>query len=157
MKKLSLLFSVILVATATAESLRLVLVPQQIVVSGGASPMKFDLYLYNATNSAQMVPSLESFRALYVVRSHTNSEPKLESYWRKFSQPIKDHTLKAQRVDHTVIEIDLSSEDADYIELRIEIGDQPTLTSNTVLLLCSPVSASPVESPSSPKAAVTPK
>jgi hypothetical protein len=158
MKTLSLLIGITLVATARADSLRFILVPQQIVVSPGASPTKFDLFLYNTGDSVRRVPSLEEFRALYTVRRHMSSDSKSGTDIRTFSHSIKDHTLKAKRVDHTVVEIDLSAEEGDYIELRVEIGhEERTLTSNLVLLLCSPVSASPVEPASSPKAAVTPK
>lgn len=60
--------------------------------------------------------------------------------------------LKAGRVDHAAIDIDLSFEEGDYVELRVEIGhDERTLTSNSVLLLCSP-NALPAEPESSPKA-----
>jgi hypothetical protein len=152
MTRLSLLLSIILVATAPAQSLRLILVPQQVVISRGASPKKFDLFLYNAGKSAQMVPSLESFRAFYVVRHRTNSDEQPGSELRAFSQTIKDHMLKAGKVDHTAIEIDLSLEEGDYIELRVEIGhDERTLTSNSVLLFCSS-KASPAEPASSAKA-----
>ncbi|MEY2576223.1 MAG: hypothetical protein QOF80_1710 [Verrucomicrobiota bacterium] len=158
MKIFSLLLCIILVASARAQSLRLILVPQQIEVSPAASGMKFDLFLYNAGDSAHTVPSLEEFRAFYTTYHHANSDSKSGTEIRAFNHPIKDHTLKAQRVDHTIIEIDLSSEDGDYIELRVAIGhDERTLTSNSVLLLCHPVSASPTEKPQSPKADVTPK
>ena len=136
MKTLSLLIGIILVATARADSLRFILVPQQIVVSPSATPMKFDLLLYNAGDSARRVPSLEEFRALYTVRHHMSSDSKSGTDVRTFSHPIKDHTLKAKRVDHTVVEIDLSSERGDYIELYVQIGHgERTLTSNSVLLL----------------------
>ena len=76
---------------------------------------------------------------------------------RAFSQSIKDHTLKAHGVDHTVIDIDLSSEDGDYIELQVEIGhDEHRLASNSVLLLCQPATSSPTQSPSSPTATAKP-
>jgi hypothetical protein len=157
MKRLSLLLSIVLVTTAPAQSLRLILVPQQILVSRGASPKKFDLFLYNAGKSAQTVPSLESFRAFYVVRQRTNSDERPGSELRVFSQTIKDHMLKAGRVDHTVIDIDLSLEEGDYVELRVEIGHEASaLTSNSVLLLCSPINSPSAEPASSPKATVTP-
>lgn len=157
MKRLSLMLSIILVATAPAQSLRLILVPEQILVSHGASSKKFDLFLYNAGKSAQAVPSLESFRAFYVVRERTNSGERPGSELRVFSQTIRDHMLKAGRVDHTAIDIDLSLEEGDYVELRVEIGNgERTLTSNSVLLLCSPMNSPPAEPTSSPKATVTP-
>lgn len=146
MKTLSLLLSIIVAATAQAEPLRLILVPQQLVIPRQASPMKFDLFLYNAGNGAQTVPSLEQFRALYDVRYHTKSDSKSRTDIRVFSHPIKDHTLKARGVDHTVIDIDLSPEDGDYIELRVEVGhDKRVLTSNPVLLLCSPPNSAAAE------------
>jgi hypothetical protein len=147
MKSVALLLSIILLATADAEPLRLILVPQQTVLSKGASAAKFDLFLYNGGDSAKRVPSLESFRALWVVRHHAKSDTRSGAEARAFSQSIKDHTLQAHRVDHTVIDIDLSSEDGDYIELSVEIGhDEHTLTSNSVLLLLAPA-AEPVRSP----------
>jgi hypothetical protein len=158
MKMLSLLLGIILVASARAQSLRLILVPQQIEISPAASRMKFDLFLYNASDSVQTVPSLDEFRAFYTTYHHANSDSKSATDIRAFNHPIKDHTLKAQRVDHANIEIDLSSEDGDYIELRVAIGhDERTITSNSVLLLCHPVRTSPAEPPQSPKAEVTPK
>jgi hypothetical protein len=157
MKALFTLLAVVFVATAHAEPLRLILVPQQIVVPPGVSAMKFDVFLYNPGKSARTVPSLEEFRAFYTTRRHTNSDSKSGTEIRAFSHPIKDHTLKAQSVDHTVIAIDLSSENGDYIELRVEIGhDERTLTSNLVLLLCSQVTALPAVSPASPEPAITP-
>ena len=146
MKTLSFLLSIIVAATAQAEPLRLILVPQQLVVPRQPSPTKFDLFLYNAGSTAQTVPSLEQFRALYDVRYHTKSDSKSKTDIRVFSHPIKDHTLKARGTDHTVIEVDLSPEDGDYIELRVEVGhDKRALTSNSVLLLCSPPNAAAAE------------
>jgi hypothetical protein len=148
-----LLLSIIFLATAKAEPLRLILVPQQIMLSSGASAAKFDLFLYNSGDSAQVVPPLESFRALWVLRRHGNPDVKHGAEAHAFSQSIKNHTLKAHRVDHTVIDIDLSSDDGDYVELSVEIGhDEHTLTSNSVLLLL----AAPIKPVTSPQATVTP-
>ena len=146
MKALPLILSIIVVATARAESLRLILVPQQVTIPRQASASKFDLFLYNAGSAPRTVPSLEPFRALYTIRYHTKSGSQSRAEIRAFNQPIKDHTLKAQRVDHTVIEIDLLPEDGDYIELYVQVGhDERALTSNTVLLLCSPANAPATE------------
>ena len=158
MKALCLLLGIILVAPAAAEPLRLILAPQQVVVSRGAASTKFDLFLYNGGKSAATVPSLEQFRAFYTVYRRAASEEKPGTELRAFSQPIKDHTLKAQRFDHTVIEIDLSGEDGDYIELRVEIGhDERVLTSNSVLMRWLPDNAPAANPASSPKAAITPE
>ena len=147
MKALFILLSVIVVAATRAESLRLILVPQRVVIPRQLHPTKFDLFLYNAGRTARTVPSLEEFRALYTVRYHTRSASKSKADIRAFSYPIKDHILKAQGVDHSVIEIDFSPEDGDYVELRVEVGhDERALTSNPVLLLCSPPNASAAES-----------
>jgi hypothetical protein len=149
MKAFWLLIAIALVATTRADSLRLILVPQQTVITPDASHMKFDLFLYNEGKSERTVPSLDEFRALYNVRGPGHSDSESGTQVRAFSHPIKDHTLKAQRVDHTVIEIDFSSE-------GVEVGhDERTLISNSVLLLFPPVSATPTESPSSPKPAAT--
>ena len=158
MKMLFLLLGIMLAPSARAQSLRLILVPQHIEVSRSASGMKFDLFLYNAGTSPQTVPSLEEFRAFYTTYHHANSDSKSGTEIRAFNHPIKDHTLKAQRVDHAIIEIDLSSEDGDYIELRVAIGhDERTLTSNSVVLLCSPVKPSSAEPSPTPTPAVTPR
>jgi hypothetical protein len=142
MKALSLLLSVIIVATARAEPLRLILVPQQVTVPRQPSAAKFDLFLYNAGSAARTVPSLEQFRALYTIRYHTKSDSQSRAEIRAFNHSIKDHSLKAQGIDHTLIELDLSPEDSDYLELYVQIGhDERTLTSNTVLLRCSPTTA----------------
>jgi hypothetical protein len=54
--------------------------------------------------------------------------------------------LEPKGVDHTVVEIDLSPEDGDYVELRVQVAhDEHALTSNTVLLLCSPTNAAAAE------------
>jgi hypothetical protein len=117
-----------------------VMVPRQ------SSPTKFDLFVYNAGSVARTVPSLEQFRANYTVRYHTKSDSKSRTDIRAFSHRIKDHILRAQGVDHTVIEIDLSPEDGDYVELWVEVGhDERALTSNPVLLLCSPTNAAAAE------------
>jgi hypothetical protein len=151
-----LLLSMTFLSPASAQSLRLILVPQQITASRETSS-KFDLFLYNAGKSPQTVPSLEEFRALYVVRRHTNSDEKRGTQLSAFSNPIKDHRLKAGGVDSTVIEIDLSAEDGEYIELHVEIGhDDHTLTSNPVLLLCPTMNVPTVEPASSPKSVRTP-
>jgi hypothetical protein len=142
MKAMSLLLSIIVVATARAESLRLILVPQQVMIPRQPSTAKCDVFLYNAGGAARTVPSLEEFRALYTIRYHTKSDSRSRVEIQAFSHPIKDHILKAQGVDHAVIEIDLSPEDGDYIELYVQVGhDEQALTSNTVLLLCSPTNA----------------
>jgi hypothetical protein len=156
MKHWSLLLSLILTTTASADRLRLILVPQQVVIRHDSRPVKFDLFLYNDGNAAEMVPSLELFRAIYTVHRGINTDSELKTHSRKFSQPIKDHILKPKRVDHTTVEIDLSSEDGDYLELAIEIGNERRLTSNLVLLLCSPPVASPADPTASPKSTVTP-
>ena len=146
MKTLPLLLGIVIAATAQAEPLRLILVPQQLTVPRQSSPTKFDLFLYNAGSAAQTVPSLEQFRASYEVRYHAKSDSKSRTDIRVFSHPIKDHTLKARGVDHAVIEIDLLPEDGDYIELKVEVGhDKRALTSNPVLLLCSPPNAAPMK------------
>jgi len=153
MKSVGLLLSIVFLATANAEPLRLFLVPQQIVLPNDASAAKFDLFLYNSGDSAQVVPSLESFRALWVLRRHGNSDVKHGAEAHAFSQSIKNHILKGRRVDHTVIDIDLSSEDGDYVELSVEIGhDEHSLTSNSVLLLL----ARPPKPVTSPQPTVTP-
>jgi hypothetical protein len=139
MKALSLLLSVIIVATARAEPLRLILVPHQVTVSRQPSVAKFDLFLYNAGSAARTMPSLEQFRALYTIRYHNKSDCQSRAEIRAFNHSIKDHTLRARGVDHTIIELDVSPEDGDYLELYLQIGhDERTLTSNTVLLRCSP-------------------
>jgi hypothetical protein len=146
MKALALILSIVLVATARAESLRLILAPQQVMVPRQPSTAKCDVFLYNAGGAARTVPSLEEFRAFYTIRYHTKSDSQSRTQIQAFSHAIKDHTLKPQRVDHTVIEIDLSPEDGDYIELYVQVGhDERTLTSNTVLLLCSPTNAPPTQ------------
>ena len=146
MKTLSLLLSIIVAATAQAEPLRLILVPQQVVIPRQSSASKFDLFLYNAGSAARTVPSLEQFRALYTIRYHTKSDSQSRAEIRAFNHPIKDHTLKAQGVDRAVIEIDVSPEDGDYIELYVQVGhDERALTSNTVLLLCSSTTAPAIE------------
>ena len=146
MKTLSLLLSVIIVATAGAEPLRLILVPQRVVIPRQSSASKFDLFLYNSGSAVRTVPSLEEFRALYTIRYHTKSDSLSRADIRAFNHPIKDHTLKAQGVDHAVIEIDISPEDGDYIELYVQVGhDERALTSNTVLLLCSSTNAQATE------------
>jgi hypothetical protein len=138
MKTPSLLLSIIVAATAQAEPVRLILVPQRVVIPHQSSTSKFDLFLYNAGSAARTVPSLEEFRAHYTIRYHTKSDSQSRAEIRAFNHPIKDHTLKAQGVDHTVIEIDVSPEDGDYIELYVQVGhDERALTSNTVVLLCS--------------------
>jgi len=157
MRGLCLLLSLIVAATAPAEPLRLILAPQQLVIPPDWSPIKFDLYLYNDGNAAEVVPSLEQFRAVYIIRHFTDNNSQKESQLRTFSHPIKDHTLKAKRLDHATVDIDFSSVAGEYIELSIEIGDKRLLTSNSVLLLCSPLNASPTVSPSSPAPTVTPK
>jgi hypothetical protein len=137
MKTLSVLLSFILAATANAHSLRLIVVSQETLVPVDGSPMKFDLYLYNDGSTAEIVPSLEMFRATYAVRSCLRGDTNVErNDLRTFSHPIKDHSLKAQQVDHTVIEIDISPEGGDYVELSIEIGDKRILRSNSLILLC---------------------
>jgi hypothetical protein len=146
MKALSLLLSILAVGAARGEPLRFLLVPQQVVISRQSSPTKFDLFLYNGGKIARTVPSLEEFRALYTIRYHAKSDSKSRADIRAFNHPIKDHTLKAQGVDHAVIEIDLSPEDGEYIELYVQVGhDERALTSNTVLLLCSPTNAPATE------------
>ena len=146
MKAVSLLLSVIIVATARAEPLRLILVPQRVVIPRQSSASKFDLFLYNAGSAARTVPSLEQFRALYTIRYHTKSDSQSRVEIRAFNHCIKDHTLKAEGVDHAVIEIDVSPEDGDYIELYVQVGhDERALTSNTVLLLCSSTNAQVTE------------
>lgn len=157
MKAVCLLLGIILVAPVAAEPLRLILAPQQVVVSRGAVPTKFDLFLYNGGKSTATVPSLEQFRAFYTVHRRASSDEKSGTELRAFSHPIKDRTLKPQNFDHTVIEIDLSAEDGDYIELRVEIGhDERALTSNSVLMRWLPASAPSAETASSPKSAITP-
>jgi hypothetical protein len=139
MKALALILSIVLVATARPESLRLILVPQQVMVPRQPSTAKCDVFLYNAGSAARTVPSLEEFRAFYTIRYHTKSHSQSKTQIQAFSHAIKDHTLKAQGVDQTVIELDISPEDGDYLELYVQIGhDERTLTSNTVLLRCSP-------------------
>ena len=146
MKALSLVLSIIVVATARAEPLRLILVPQQVVIPRQSSAAKFDLFLYNSGSAARVVPSLHQFRALYTIRYHTKSDSLSRADIRAFSHPIKDHTLKAKGVDHAAIEIDLLPDDGDYVELRVEVGhDERALASNTVLLLCSPTNSTMVE------------
>jgi hypothetical protein len=127
------LIGVILATTAAAEPLRLILVPQQVVISRDGET-KFDVYLYNDGNSAATVPSLESFSAFYFIRRAGNEDAKVESDFRKFSRPIKDHTLKAHGVDHTIIDLQFSPGDGDYLELSIEVGNKQTLRSNSVIL-----------------------
>lgn len=71
---------------ASANYGRLILVPQQILVSRGASPKKFDLFLYNAGKSAQTVPSLESFRAFAscaIARSRMNNQEASCAHFRR--------------------------------------------------------------------------
>jgi hypothetical protein len=136
MKAFCILLSLCLVTTASSESLRLILVPQQLVAAKDGSTTKFDVYLYNDSDKPQTVPSLESFRALYTVRRHGDSDTKSESYSRKFSHPIKDHVLQAHRVDHATIDVSLTLDDGDFLEVHLEIGDKELLTSNSVLLLC---------------------
>lgn len=152
-----LLLGMTFLSPASAQSLRLILVPQQLAVSRDTSSMKFDLFLYNAGKSAQTVPSLEEFRALSVLHRRTNSDEKRGTQLSAFSHPIEDHKLKAGGVDHTVIEIDLSPKDGEYIELHVEIGhDEHTLISNSVLLLCPPMDVPSAEPVSSPKPSTTP-
>ena len=134
MKIFYALISLILATTAVADPLRLILVPQQVVISHDAET-KFDVYLYNDSDSAVSVPSLESFRALYTIRSEGTDDARVESDFRKFSQPIKEHVLKAHRVDHTIITIQFSPGDGDYLELSIEVGSKRTLRSNSVIML----------------------
>lgn len=136
MKTFCILLSLCLVTTASSESLRLILVPQQLVVAKDGSTTKFDAYLYNDSDKTQTVPSLESFRALYTVRRHGSSDAKSESYSRKFSHPIKDHLLQAHRVDYATIDVSFAVDDGDFVEVHIEIGDKQVLTSNSLLLFC---------------------
>jgi hypothetical protein len=146
MKTLSLLLSIIVAATAQAESLRLILVPQEVMVPRQPSTAKCDVFLYNAGSAARTVPALEQFGAFYTIRYHTKSDSQSKTEIRAFNHSIKDHTLKARRVDHAVIEIDLSPEDGDYIELYVRVGhDERALTSNTVLLRCTPTNAPATE------------
>ena len=136
MKAFSILLSLCLATTTSAESLRLILVPQQLVAARDGSPTKFDVYLYNDGDTTRTVPSLDSFRALYTVRRHASSDTKSESYSRKFSHPIKDHLLQAHRVDHATIDVSFAVEEGDFVEVHLEIGDKQVLTSNSLLLFC---------------------
>lgn len=136
MKMFSILLALCLATTTSAESLRLVLVPHDLVAARDGSPTKFDVYLYNDSNKARVVPSLDAFRALYTVRRHATDDTKSESYSRTFSHPIKDHLLQAHRVDHATIEVGFSVGDGDFVEVHLEVGDKQILTSNSLLLLC---------------------
>lgn len=157
MKCFTLIFSIVLAAVARAESLRLILVPEQIIISSDVSPVKFDLFLYNAGDSVRTVPALEQFRAFYTLRAHDNSTLKSGTDVRAFSHRIKDHALKARGANHASIEIDLPAERWDYIEVHVQIGhDERALTSNSVVLLNASANSTPTASSSSPTPAVTP-
>lgn len=153
MKRLMAIFSLAFAVTANAQSLHLILVPQQTTVSKD-TPSKFDLYLFNDGTKAAKVPSLEEFTATYILRRQTGEEePAVTTSGRIFSHPLKGHTLEAKHVDHAVVEMSFEAKVGDLVELQIEIGEKPTLKSNSVLLYC------PIEQPvpaSSPKAAITP-
>lgn len=136
MNKLVILALITLTATTSAEPLRLILVPQQVAISASGAPTKFDAYLFNDSKTAQNVPSLETWTIIYGFRAGESSDGKFESFTRKFPLPIKNHLLKPQRCDHTVIEVDIEPRDCDFAEFYIELGSNEVLRSNRVVLLC---------------------
>lgn len=152
MKWLMTIISLVMVMTASGQSLHLILVPQQTTVLPDR-PSKFDIYLFNDGTKAAKVPSLEEFTATYILRRQTGEEdPAVTTSGRIFSHPLKGHTLEANRVDHAVVEMSFEAKIGDLVELQIEVGDKPTLKSNSVLLY------RPNEQPaSSPKAEITPQ
>jgi hypothetical protein len=136
MNRILIFLTIAFTATSDADSLRLFVVSQKPLIPADGSPTKLDLFLYNDGSTARMVPSLEMFRATYVAYSFGNAANAEKNDMRSFSHPIKDHSLKAHGFDHTVIDVDISSEEGDYVELWIEIGDKPILRSNSLMLLC---------------------
>lgn len=148
--------SLVMVMTASGQSLHLILVPQQTTVLRDG-PSKFDIYLFNDGTKAAKVPSLEEFTAIYILRRQTGEEePAVTTSGRIFSHPLKGHTLEANRVDHAVVEISFEAKIGDLVELQIEVGDKPTLKSNSVLLY-RPIEQPMSQPASSPKAAITPQ
>ena len=156
MKWLMTIISLVMVMTASGQSLHLILVPQQTTVLPDR-PSKFDIYLFNDGTKAAKVPSLEEFTATYILRRQTGEEdPAVTTSGRIFSHPLKGHTLEANRVDHAVVEMSFEAKIGDLVELQIEVGDKPTLKSNSVLLYRP--NEQPVSQPaSSPKAEITPQ
>lgn len=136
MKALLILASVALSSTAAAQSLRLILAPQQLVIPRDGAPTKFDVYLYNDGKTAQSVPSLDTCTIFYSVHPTATDDEEFQSVTTKFSRPIKDHVLRPRHVDHATIEVDLDAKDGDFIEAYVVVGNRSILTSNYVLLLC---------------------
>ena len=153
---ITVLFVVAVSGTALGETPRLLLVPVQTSIKPHGS-VECDLYLYNESKRATMVPSFESISKVYVLRDPTGARlPRGDSSSLVTTHSSGEHSLKPGKVERTRITIEISAEPGDLAEIYVEIGKGPILRSNSVLLFC-PVEEKATEPASSPKAAITPQ
>jgi hypothetical protein len=153
---LSLVLTAIIGNSAVAETPRLLLVP----VHNSIKPngyVECDLYLYNDSKRATMVPSLETVSKVYVLHDPTGTRlPRGDSSSLVLTHSAGEHRLKAGKVEHTKITIQLSAEVGDLAEVYVEIGKGPMLRSNSVLLFCPAEEKATAPAPT-PKPTVTPQ
>jgi hypothetical protein len=134
----------------------LLLVPTQTFITPNAR-VECEVYLYNDSKKAVMVPSFETISKVYGLRDMKGIRlPRGASSTSIASHPPGEHSLGPGRVERTRIIVEIPAASGDLVDLYIEIGSKSVLRSNSVLLFC-PAEEKAMEPASSPKSAITPQ
>jgi len=130
----ALVLLVALNASASAETLRLVLAPVRTSVKPG-SPVLFDLYVINLTSFSQKVPSLERWSALFVIEH--KASPTVDTVGGLSDltgDPIPYHSLAPKSFEHRRIKAHLNGHDGDIAFVCVVLTGEPKPESNQVTI-----------------------
>lgn len=121
---------------AQDKSVRLLLVPVETTIKS-RSVVSFDVYLYNPTNHAKKIASLNRISGFYRLQDITGARQARDEAWSQIvADPPPDHMLQPNSTEHTRISINIPSEPGDLVEIHLEVDRKSLVRSNSVLLFC---------------------
>ena len=131
--------AMISLGTASAETLKLVLIPVRTHVKPG-SYVPCDLYLHNLSSRAEKVPSLGRWSAIFGFEKRLSvrgGERIIGGASDLSDEPVQYHLLRPKSVEHRRITIPLKGKEGDFATISVMLKGKPQLESNSVTVIWS--------------------
>jgi hypothetical protein len=123
-------------ATAFGDSLRLLVVCEEVNIKANSS-VRCDLYLYNDSDARCFAPSFETVATILALHDVNGVRlPRGDSSSLVTGHASGKQRLEARAVKRTTITVKIPAEVGDLVELYVEVGGDPVVRSNKILLFC---------------------